>query len=113
MSNDKVTAIDIVNDERELFLNSPVGYPFAERINQREESRLKGFLISLFTQGDDAMGDAIRQSTVEQCIQSFLDNNFTFDEQYYGVREIPLGSSGQPLSRLDDPEYRRSIGIAT
>lgn len=107
----KITAADIIADERELWVNSPVGYAFAERINQRDEGRLKSFLINLFTAGDDQAGDAIRQATLEEVIQTFLNNNFTFDPEWYGVRDLPRREDGTLASRLDDPEYQRKMGF--
>lgn len=106
-----ITAADIIADSRELWLNSPIGYAFAERINQHDEGRLKSFLINLFTAGDDQAGDAIRAASKEDVIQTFLNNNFTFDEEWYGVRELPMGIDGKPVSRLDDPEYQRKMGF--
>lgn len=108
----KVTAADIMADSRELFMNSPEGYAFAERINQHDEGRLKSFLINIFAPGDDAAGDAIRAANLEQVIQTFLDNNFTFDPEWYGVRELPKGIDGRPKSILDDPNYQRRMGFS-
>lgn len=111
MSDDKITAKDIINDERELFMNSPIGYEFAERITQKEEGRLKSFLINIFAPGDDQAGDAIRAANLEDVVQTLLNNNFTFDEEWFGVRALPTGIDGRPVSRLDDPEYQRKMGF--
>lgn len=108
----KITAADVLADERELFMNSPEGYAFAERINQRDEGRLKSFLINVFGAMDDAWSDAIRAASLEQVVQTFLDNNFTFDPEWYGVRELPKGIDGRPKSRLDDPDYQRRMGFS-
>lgn len=104
-------AQEIIDSEQELWLNSPVGYPYAERINQREDSRLKSFLISLFAQGDDEFGDAIRRAETVDVVQTFLNNNFTFDADWLGARELPKGIDGRPRSRLDDPEYQNKMGF--
>lgn len=108
----KITAADVLADERELFMNSPEGFAYAERINQRDEGRLKSFLINIFAPGDDQAGDAIRASNLEQVVQTFLDNNFTFDPDWYGVRALPTGIDGRPMSRLDDPDYQRRMGFS-
>lgn len=109
---DKITAKDIVADERELWLNSPVGYLYAERINQREEGRLKSFLINIFAQGDDASGDAIRNASLEDCVQTLLNSNFTFDTEWFGIRALPTRPDGTVLGKLDDPEYQRKMGFS-
>jgi len=109
--NGKPTAVDILADERELWMNSPVGYLYAERINQREDGRIKSFLINIFAQGDDEAGDSIRHASLEDCIQTLLNNGFSFDPEWYGNRELPKGIDGKPISRLDDPEYQRKMGF--
>lgn len=111
--SDKTTAADIAADPRELWMNSPVGYAFAERVEKSNVGGLKSFLINVFAPGDDAAGEAIRAATQEELIQTLLNSGFTFDPEWYGIREIPKGPSGQPLSRLDDPVYRRSIGLGS
>lgn len=111
MSDDKLTGKDILAYDGELFMNSPVGYLFAERIEKNEEGRLKSFLINVFAGGDDQAGDAIRQATHEEVIDTFLNNNFTFDPEWFGVRPLPMGRDGRPMSRLDDPEYQRKMGF--
>lgn len=109
--SDKITAKDVLADERPLYLNSPIGYAFAENIEKAEEGRLKSFLINLFAQGDDVAGDSIRAATLEEVIDTFLNNGFTFDPEWYGVRELPKGIDGRPKSRLDDPDYQRKMGF--
>lgn len=108
-----MNAKEVVENESELWLNSPVGYLFAERINQRDEGRLKSFLINIFAQTDDAAADAIRQASLEDCVQTLIDSGFTFDSEWYGVRQLPMGIDGKPMSRLDDPEYRRKMGFTS
>lgn len=110
MSDEKPTAKDIVNDERELWMNSPIGYAYAQRIHQKDEGQLKSFLINIFA-GDEAYAEAIRQASLEDVVQTLLDNNFTFDEQWFGYRELPTGIDGKPISRLDDPEYQAKMGF--
>jgi hypothetical protein len=111
MSNDKLTAKEIISDERLLYMNSPIGYEFAENIEKAELNRLKGFLINVFAATDDAAADAIRAASHEEVIDTYLNNNFTFDPEWYGVRELPRGIDGKPISRLDDPEYQRKMGF--
>lgn len=106
----KLTGKDILAEKRELFMNSPIGYPYAERIEKSEVGRLKSFLINLFA-SDEKYGDAIREATHEEVIDTFLNNGFTFDPEWYGVRELPKGVDGRPISRLDDPEYQRKMGF--
>jgi hypothetical protein len=108
---DKPTAAQIIADPQDLYMNAPVEYPYVEKITQREESRLKSFLINVFAQGDDGAGDAIRNSSLEAVVQTLLDNNFTFDTEYYGYRPLPKGVDGKPISKLDDPEYQRKMGF--
>lgn len=108
---DKMTAAGIVAHEGELWLNSPIGYEFVERIEKADVGRLKSFLINIFAADDDAAGDAIRQASAEEVVQTFLNNNFTFDSEWFGRRDLPRGVDGRPVSRLDDPEYRRAKGL--
>lgn len=106
-----MTAKEIVESTQELWLNSPIGYEFVEKIEKSDLGRLKSFLINLFAQGDDSVGDAIRNASHEEVVQTFLNSNFTFDEQWYGYREIPKGIDGRPKSRLDDPDYQKKMGF--
>lgn len=80
----KSLAQQIFDDPRELFMNSPVGYPFAQRIHQRDIGNLKSFLIN--TTPDEAIQESIRQTGDVDIIQSYLDNGFTFDEEWFGAR---------------------------
>lgn len=112
--SDKITAKDIIGDERELFVNTPVGFPYARRANQNDLGGIKSLLIEVLVQGDDqpgGWGDAIRTATQEELIDTCLNNGWTFDTEYFGVREIPLRPDGNPISRLDDPAYRASKGL--
>lgn len=68
----------------ELYMNTPIGYPFAQKISKTDIGALKGFLIN--TTPDEALQQMVRDMTDEEVIQTCLDNNFTFDEQYYGAR---------------------------
>lgn len=104
-----MTAQEIINDERELFMNSPIGYVFAERRSQKDVNGMKGFLINIFN--DEVYSESIRQSEPVEVVQSLLNNGFTFDPEWYGVRNLPVGRDGKPMSRLDDPEYQRHLGF--
>jgi hypothetical protein len=85
-----------------LYLNSPAGYPFAEKIEKTEISRLKSFLINLTP--DEHFQNEIRAYSDEQLYKSLEDSGFTFDEEWRGVIEV----TG---SRLDDPDYARKMGF--
>jgi hypothetical protein len=116
VSKEVPVAKDILARDEDLFLNSPIGYAFAERIEKKDLARLKSFMIAVMVGPDDkpgGWGDAIRASSHEEVINTFLDNHFTFDPVWYGVRELPKGVDGRPISRLDDPEYRRKIGLSS
>lgn len=112
-STDKILGKDVVAYEGDLYLNSPIGYEYAEKIEKGEVGRLKSFLISIFAGADDepgGMGDAIRNATQEEVIDTFLNNGFSFDTEWFGKRELPKGVDGRPKSRLDDPDYQRKMG---
>lgn len=79
-----MTAKEIINDPRELWLNSPEGYVFAQKIEKGDVGGLKSFLIN--TTPDETVQDLIRGMGHEELIQSLLTNNFTFDEVYLGAR---------------------------
>lgn len=79
-----MTAQEILDYQGELWLNTPEGYPFAQQIEKSNTQAIKSFLIS--TTADEQIHDMIRQMEPLQVIQSCLDNNFTFDEQWYGAR---------------------------
>jgi len=68
----------------ELWMNVPQGYPFAQKIAKSDTQGLKGFLIN--TTPDEQVQQLIRDMTPEQVVQSCLDNNFTFDPEWYGAR---------------------------
>lgn len=105
-----MTAQEIIDTEGELYMNSPVGYVFAERRTQKDIGGLKGFLINIFN--DEVYSEAIRRAEPLEVIQTFLDNGFSFDAEWYGVRQLPIGADGKPQSRLDDPEYQRKMGFS-
>ena len=79
-----MTAQEILDDERELFMNSPQGYPYAQRIPKHDLGNLKSFLIN--TTPDELIQQGIREATHIEVIQTYLDNGFTFDEQWFGAR---------------------------
>ena len=68
----------------ELWLNSPEGYPFAEKIEKNDIGRLKSFLIN--TTPDEGLQEHIRQMTSEELYRSLEDSGFTFDEVWLGAR---------------------------
>ena len=68
----------------ELYLNSPIGYPFAQKIEKNDDGQLKSFLIN--TTGDEQIAETIRQMSHEELIQDLERNGFTFDEEYFGAR---------------------------
>ena len=104
-------AQEIIDDPRDLWLNSPIGYLYVERIEKKDMGHLKGFLINTFTAGDDLMGDAIRQADDKAVIETYLNNNFTFDPEWYGFRPLPTKADGTPIGRLDEPDYQRKMGF--
>jgi hypothetical protein len=75
-----MTAAEIMATTTELWLNSPQGYPFSERIGHRDIGRLKSFLIN--TTGDEITQEWIRGMTHEELIQCYLDSNFQFLETW-------------------------------
>lgn len=79
-----MTPVEIIHDPRQLWLNSPEGYPFAQKIEKGDIGQLKSFLIS--TTPDEATQELVRQMSHEQLIESYINNNFTFDEQFLGAR---------------------------
>jgi hypothetical protein len=79
-----MTALEILADPRELYMNVPEGFVFAQKIEKSDIGGLKSFLIGLSP--DDNLQEDIRQMTNEQVIHTCLDNNFTFDEEYLGAR---------------------------
>lgn len=104
----------IIANPDQLWLNTPVGYPYAERIHQNDIGNIKSFLIKIFVGAGDVPGgdgDAIRQATQEELIDTCLNNGWTFDPEWFGYRPIPTRPDGNPISALDDPEWRRSRGI--
>lgn len=97
-------------DNANYFLNSPYGYPYAEPIAKGDFGNLKRFAIQL-SGADEDLQETVRNATHEQLISWFLASKFTFDPEWYGVRELPKNADGTQKSALDDPMYRRRIGI--
>ena len=79
-----MTIEEIINSEKTLYMNSPVGYPFAQKIEHRDVGNLKSFLIN--TTPDELLQQQIRDMSHEAVIEAYLLNNFTFDEEWYGAR---------------------------
>lgn len=72
-----------MNDD-ELFMNVPMGYPFAEKIPKSDTQRLKSFLIN--TTADEQAQQVVREMNHEQIVKTYEDNGFTFDAEWYGAR---------------------------
>ena len=70
--------------DTELWLNSPEGYPFAEKIAKSDIGALKSFLIK--TTPDEDVQEMIRQMSDDEVIEALEKNNFSFDEEWYGTR---------------------------
>lgn len=68
----------------ELYMNSPEGYPFAEKIAKTDIGRLKSFLIGISP--DEALQQIVRDATNDEVISMLEKSGFTFDETWYGVR---------------------------
>lgn len=68
----------------DLWLNSPIGYPYAQRIEKNNDSQLKSFLIG--TTADEQTAEMIRQMTHDELVEDLERNGFTFDEEYFGAR---------------------------
>lgn len=68
----------------ELYMNVPIGYPFAQKIEKSNIGGLKSFLIN--TTPDESLQQMIRDMNDEEVVQTCLANNFTFDEEYFGAR---------------------------
>lgn len=81
------TVDEILNDPRELWMNSPVNYPYAERIEKSDMMGLKRFLLQ--TTPDEEAQEFIRQMDHKQVIKALLDSHFTFDEEWLGARLLP------------------------
>lgn len=69
---------------KDLWLNSPIGYPFAQKINKNDVGALKSFLIG--TTADEQTHEMVRNMSHQELIEDFERNNFTFDEEWYGAR---------------------------
>lgn len=80
----KLTPQEIIDDPRELWMNSPEGYPYAQKISKNDVGGLKSFLINVTP--DDFLQEQIRQADHPTIIQQYLENGFTFDEQWFGAR---------------------------
>lgn len=76
----------------ELWLNVPEGYPFAEKIAKDNIGGLKSFLIN--TTPDESIQQMIRDMSDQEVIQTCLNNNFTFDEEWYGARLFDWQKNG-------------------
>jgi len=70
--------------DEELWLNAPEGYPFAQKIAKSDTGQLKSFLIN--TTPDEQVQEMIRKMDHDEVVQACLDNNFTFDSEWYGAR---------------------------
>lgn len=92
-----------------LWLNSPVGYPYAEQISKDDSEALKRFMLQL-AGGDEDMQEIVRESTPQQIVKMLEDSNFTFDEEWLGYRALPE-YNGKQRSALDDPQYRSRLGM--
>lgn len=68
----------------ELYLNTPIGYPFAQKILKTDINGLKGFLIN--TTPDQDLQQMIREMDETEVWLTCEENNFTFDEEYLGAR---------------------------
>ena len=94
----------------ELWLNSPVGYPYAEKVRKSDTQGLKRFMLQI-TAGNKEMEQSVRDSTHLEIVKMLEDSKFTFDPEWYGARQLPMNASGTQRSALDDPYYRQRIGI--
>ena len=108
--NEQPTPQQILNDPRELWLNSPVGYPYADKISKNDEGGLRRFMIMISGSDEDSIEIARAASHVE-LLKMLLDSKFTFDPEWYGARELPQRPDGSGVSALDDPSYRYRHGI--
>ena len=79
-----MTAKEIIESKDVLYMSSPVGYQFAQKIDQHDISNLKSFLINIFQ--DEFVAESIRKASHEEVIQTYLDNGFTFDSEWYAAR---------------------------
>lgn len=70
----------ILDNPSELWLNSPAGYPFAQRISKNDIGGLKSFMIG--TTPDDQLQDYIRGLSHYDLIKSLLANGFSFKETW-------------------------------
>lgn len=68
----------------QLWLNSPIGYPFSEKIEKTDTGRLKSFLMN--TTPDQELQQEIVAMTHDELIETFERNGFTFDEEWFGPR---------------------------
>ena len=76
-----------MSDLPELWMNSPVGYLYAQKIAKSDINGLKSFLIN--TTSDELLQQMIREMTDQQLYENYERNNFTFDEEWYGARLLP------------------------
>lgn len=94
----------------ELWLNSPQGYPYAERIEKNDETNILRFCI-MICNGDKDADEMIRKANHQERIAWLEASNFTFDTEWFGNRPLPERSDGVTLSALDDPAYRAKLGM--
>jgi hypothetical protein len=71
-------------NDSDLYMNVPMGYPFAAKLTKADIGGIKSFLIN--TTPDEQAQQLVREMTNEQVIQTCLDNNFTFDPEWLGAR---------------------------
>lgn len=74
--------------DQELYLCSPPGYPFGQRIAKSDIGGLKSFLIG--TTPDDAAQELVRQMNADEVYRSLESNGFTFEENWRPPQEISL-----------------------
>jgi len=84
--------------ETELWLCSPPGYPFGQKIAKTDIGGLKSFLIS--TTPDEQVQEMIRQMSDEEIVADLERNGFTFEEQWRPPQEISLDEAAQAWGRI-------------
>ena len=95
---------------QELWMNSPIGYPYAEKIEKNNEHEILRFML-MISGADEANQEVLREATHDQRIKMLEDSGFTFDPIWLGQRELPTRPDGAPASALDDQQYRMRNGI--
>jgi len=84
--------------DSELWLCSPIGYPFGEKIAKSDIGRLKSFLIG--TTPDESVQEMIRQMSDEEIIADLERNGFTFEENWRPPQEISLDDAAAAWGRV-------------